>query len=105
MGRTRGDRAHQGLHSHSYDSTRPRTVAQEQNQGTRAAVEGSLANGQSPQVRLISQASNSVREVIHMNPVTSFLVFALAVGGVTAGYRGNLYLGIALLVVAALVAA
>ena len=41
-----------------------------------------------------------------MNPVTSFLVFALAVGGLAAGYVGHqLYLGIALIVLAALVAA
>jgi regulator of protease activity HflC (stomatin/prohibitin superfamily) len=40
-----------------------------------------------------------------MNPITSFLVFVLAAGGVVAGYRGSLYLGIALLAVAALVAA
>jgi regulator of protease activity HflC (stomatin/prohibitin superfamily) len=40
-----------------------------------------------------------------MNPITSFLVFVLAAGGVTAGYRGSLYLGITLLAVAALVAA
>ena len=40
-----------------------------------------------------------------MNPVTSFLVFALALGGVAAGYLGHLVLGIALFAVAALVAA
>jgi regulator of protease activity HflC (stomatin/prohibitin superfamily) len=40
-----------------------------------------------------------------MNPITSFLVFALVVGAFAAGYLGhNPYLGIALLVVAALVA-
>src|SRR5580658_2888890 len=40
-----------------------------------------------------------------MNPVTSFLVFALIVGAFAVGYRGGLYVGIGLLVVAALVAA
>src|SRR3984885_14216552 len=40
-----------------------------------------------------------------MNPVTSFLVFVLAVGGAVVGYRGNLYLGVALLALAALVSA
>jgi regulator of protease activity HflC (stomatin/prohibitin superfamily) len=39
-----------------------------------------------------------------MNPVTSFLVFALVAGAVALGYMGQLYLGIALLPVAALVA-
>jgi regulator of protease activity HflC (stomatin/prohibitin superfamily) len=40
-----------------------------------------------------------------MNPVTSFLVFALTVGAFAAGYlEHNVYLGIALLAVAALVA-
>ncbi len=39
-----------------------------------------------------------------MNPVTSFLVFVLAIGGVAAGYRGNLYLGVTLFALAALVA-
>jgi regulator of protease activity HflC (stomatin/prohibitin superfamily) len=40
-----------------------------------------------------------------MNPVTSFLVFVLAISGVVAGYRGNLYLGVPLLALAALVSA
>ena len=41
-----------------------------------------------------------------MNPITSFLVFALAVGGLAAGYLGHqLYLGFALFAVAAIVAA
>jgi regulator of protease activity HflC (stomatin/prohibitin superfamily) len=40
-----------------------------------------------------------------MNPVTSFLVFVLAIGGIVVGYRGNLYLGVALLALAALVSA
>ena len=40
-----------------------------------------------------------------MNPVTSFLVFVLVVGGLVVGYRGNLYLGVALLGLAALVSA
>src|ERR1700722_15688362 len=39
-----------------------------------------------------------------MNPITSFLVFVLAIGGVAAGYRGNLYLGAPLLAVAAVLA-
>ena len=39
-----------------------------------------------------------------MNPVTSFLVFVLAIAGVVTGYRGNVYLGLPLLVLAALVA-
>jgi regulator of protease activity HflC (stomatin/prohibitin superfamily) len=40
-----------------------------------------------------------------MNPITSFLVFALALGGVAAGYLGHIYPGIALIGVGALVAA
>ncbi len=40
-----------------------------------------------------------------MNPITSFLVFVLAVGGLLIGYRGNLYLGVPLLVLAVLVSA
>src|ERR1700728_3936592 len=40
-----------------------------------------------------------------MNPVTSFLVFVLAIGGLAAGYRGDLYLGVPLLGLAAIVAA
>jgi regulator of protease activity HflC (stomatin/prohibitin superfamily) len=40
-----------------------------------------------------------------MNPITSFLVFVLVAGGVLVGYRSNLYLGIALLALAALVSA
>jgi regulator of protease activity HflC (stomatin/prohibitin superfamily) len=39
-----------------------------------------------------------------MNPVTSFLVFVLAISAVAAGYRGNLYLGVPLFALAALVA-
>ena len=51
------------------------------------------------------KASNGVRSVKHMNPITSFLVFVLAAGGVLAVYRSNLYLGIALLALAVLVSA
>jgi regulator of protease activity HflC (stomatin/prohibitin superfamily) len=40
-----------------------------------------------------------------MNPITSFLVFVLAIGGLWVGYRGNLYLGVPLLVLAVLVSA
>ncbi len=40
-----------------------------------------------------------------MNPVTSFLVFVLAVGGVLLGYRGNIALAIPLVILAALVSA
>lgn len=40
-----------------------------------------------------------------MSPITAFLVFVLVVGGVAVGYRGNLYLGVALIVVALIVAA
>ena len=40
-----------------------------------------------------------------MNPVTSFLVFILAAGGLLAGYRNNLYLAVPLFALAALVAA
>ncbi|MGC1728105.1 MAG: slipin family protein [Steroidobacteraceae bacterium] len=40
-----------------------------------------------------------------MNPITAFLVFVLIVGGVAVGYRENLYLGIALIAVALIVAA
>ena len=41
-----------------------------------------------------------------MNPITSFLVFVLAVGGLAAAYLGHqLYLGIVLIAVAAVVAA
>ena len=40
-----------------------------------------------------------------MNPITTFLVFALAAGGIAVGYRENLYLGVALLAVALIVAA
>jgi len=40
-----------------------------------------------------------------MNPITSFLVFVLVVTGFGIGYRVNLYLGGALLVLAALVSA
>jgi regulator of protease activity HflC (stomatin/prohibitin superfamily) len=39
-----------------------------------------------------------------MNPITSFLVFALVVGGVAVGSRANLYLGIALIAVSLVVA-
>jgi regulator of protease activity HflC (stomatin/prohibitin superfamily) len=42
--------------------------------------------------------------VTYMNPVTSFLVFVLAAGGVLAGYRNELYVAIPLFVLAALVA-
>ncbi len=40
-----------------------------------------------------------------MNAITSFLVFILVAAGLLVGYRENLYIGIALLVVAAIVAA
>jgi regulator of protease activity HflC (stomatin/prohibitin superfamily) len=40
-----------------------------------------------------------------MNPVTSFLVFVLAVGGLALSYHGDLYLGVPLLVLAVLVSA
>ena len=40
-----------------------------------------------------------------MNPITSFLVFVLVAAGLLIGYRENLYFGVALLVVAAIVAA
>jgi regulator of protease activity HflC (stomatin/prohibitin superfamily) len=40
-----------------------------------------------------------------MNPVTSFIVFVLAIGGLAAAYRGDLYLGVPLLGLAAIVAA
>jgi regulator of protease activity HflC (stomatin/prohibitin superfamily) len=40
-----------------------------------------------------------------MNAITSFLVFVLVAAGLLVGYRENLYIGIALLLVAALVAA
>jgi regulator of protease activity HflC (stomatin/prohibitin superfamily) len=40
-----------------------------------------------------------------MNAITSFLVFVLVAAGLLTGYRENLYLGVALLVVAAIVAA
>jgi regulator of protease activity HflC (stomatin/prohibitin superfamily) len=40
-----------------------------------------------------------------MNPVTSFLVFVLAIGGLAAGYRGSPYVGVPLLALAVLVAA
>ena len=39
-----------------------------------------------------------------MNPVTSFLVFVLVAGALASGYTGHLYFGVALLVIAALVA-
>jgi len=39
-----------------------------------------------------------------MNPITSFLVFVLVVGGVALGYRENLYLGIVFIAVALIVA-
>jgi regulator of protease activity HflC (stomatin/prohibitin superfamily) len=39
-----------------------------------------------------------------MNPITSFLVFVLFIGGVAVGYRENLYLGIALIAVSLIVA-
>src|SRR5271163_3842021 len=39
-----------------------------------------------------------------MNPITSFLVFVLVAGGFVLGYTGHLYPGVALLVIAALVA-
>jgi len=39
-----------------------------------------------------------------MNPVTSFLAFALVVGAFAVGYEGRIYLGVALIAVAALVA-
>jgi regulator of protease activity HflC (stomatin/prohibitin superfamily) len=40
-----------------------------------------------------------------MNAITSFLVFVLVAAGLLVGYRENLYFGVALLVVAAIVAA
>ena len=39
-----------------------------------------------------------------MNPITSFLVFALVVGGVAVGYWENVYVGIALIALALVVA-
>jgi regulator of protease activity HflC (stomatin/prohibitin superfamily) len=39
-----------------------------------------------------------------MNPITSFLVFILAAGGLAAGYRNDLYLAVPLFALAALVA-
>ncbi len=39
-----------------------------------------------------------------MNPVTSFLVFALVAGALFVGYTGQIYLGVAMLAVAAVVA-
>jgi regulator of protease activity HflC (stomatin/prohibitin superfamily) len=40
-----------------------------------------------------------------MNPVTTFLVFVLVVGAFALGYRGELYLGVAMFVLAGLIAA
>jgi regulator of protease activity HflC (stomatin/prohibitin superfamily) len=40
-----------------------------------------------------------------MNPVTTFLVFILILGAFVVGYRGDVYLGVALFALAALVAA
>ena len=40
-----------------------------------------------------------------MNPITSFLVFVLVAGAFALGYTGHLFVGVALLAVAALVAA
>jgi regulator of protease activity HflC (stomatin/prohibitin superfamily) len=40
-----------------------------------------------------------------MNAITSFLVFVLVAAGLLVGYRENLYLGVALLLLAAIVAA
>jgi regulator of protease activity HflC (stomatin/prohibitin superfamily) len=40
-----------------------------------------------------------------MNPVTSFLVLALVAGALFVGYTGHIYLGVAMLAVAAVVAA
>jgi len=39
-----------------------------------------------------------------MNPITSFVVFALVLGGVAAGYLGHLYFGIALIALSLIVA-
>jgi len=39
-----------------------------------------------------------------MNPITTFLVFVLVVGAFAVGYRGEVYLGVAVFVLAALVA-
>src|SRR5580692_7052836 len=40
-----------------------------------------------------------------MNPITSFLVLILVVAGLAVGYTENLYIGVALLVLAAIVSA
>lgn len=40
-----------------------------------------------------------------MNPITSFLVFVLVAAGLLIGYRENLYLGVVVLLLAAIVAA
>jgi len=40
-----------------------------------------------------------------MNPITTFLVFALVIGAFTVGYRGDIYIGVAMLALAALIAA
>ncbi len=40
-----------------------------------------------------------------MNPITSFLVFVLAIGGVAVGYRGDIALGVAMFALAAVVGA
>jgi hypothetical protein len=40
-----------------------------------------------------------------MNPITSFLAFALVVRAFAVGYEGQIYLGLALLAVAAVIAA
>jgi regulator of protease activity HflC (stomatin/prohibitin superfamily) len=39
-----------------------------------------------------------------MNPITTFLVFVLVVGAFAVGYRGDVYLGVAMFVLAALIA-
>jgi regulator of protease activity HflC (stomatin/prohibitin superfamily) len=40
-----------------------------------------------------------------MNPITSFLVFVLVVGAFAVGYRGDIYAGVAMFALAALIAA
>jgi hypothetical protein len=83
MGRAAGGRAYQEIRHHSYDPTRPRPVARKKrSRGSNVAIERSLANGQNSRLcPNVAQSSDKLRGVSFMNPITSFLVFVLAVGG------------------------
>jgi len=73
-------------------------------EGRVARTEKSGRDGPPAKTGSVRATYRLLRGEIHMNSITAFLVFALMVAGVTLGYRENLYVGIAFIAIALIVA-